>query len=326
MCHKRSTFRQILHGALRTMSVAALIGCSGSVERTQEVNPSSGLQFMLTSQWTSTASQGILKTQYEEEVVSCMRDQGWTYFNEGSRTEDVIDVGSPDFPSKWGYGVTATYLGVIEPILRTAQEVDRNAEYAASLSDDARSRYQLSLVGPPSTDTGSNVGVVRTGGCEGAAYDQVYGKQPSSDPRFLERYSGLLAEMKSDPAFKSSEKVWAECMRRTYTESIATVDDPAHILERMLYSKMGLQIIAGGNDADGSFASWTDGSGTSFVATGEPTSIPAESVSELRAFEISLWNTDADCASSTGLAEVRTAAEANIASVLLAEFPYLNVP
>lgn len=173
--------------------------------------------------------------QIQEAVAKCMLEEGWEY----------IPVKYPDMNYDVEYSdedelerIEREGLGVVYWTLNNGQEldeddpwatfVDPNTEYVESLSEAEQVAYNASLYGSEEemaaaeiteVDEDGNEYTYMEGnlGCQGEAYDAVYGDDPMSNPEIQEAlseyYEELTQRTEADPRLIKLNEDWAKCMK-----------------------------------------------------------------------------------------------------------------
>ena len=177
-----------------------------------------------------------MQVEIEEATAACMKEQGWEYtpvtypdsyteFSDEDYLEQLKSQGNGNV-----YWTLYPNGDGTETDLPTDEFVDPNTEYVESLSEEELTAYQNSLWGTPEEqeaantieidpDTGDEMWTL-TGeqpGCQGKAYSQVYGDDPTQSPEYqevvMEYYEELQARVDADPRMVEANDKWAKCMK-----------------------------------------------------------------------------------------------------------------
>lgn len=174
--------------------------------------------------------------EIEEATAACMKEQGWEYipvtypdsyteFSDEDYLEQLKSQGNGNV-----YWTLYPNGNGEEGDLPTDEFVDPNTEYRESLSEEERIAYEGSLWGTPEEqeaaytieidpETGDEMWT-STGeqpGCQGKAYAEVYGEDPTQNPEIQETlmgyYEELQARVEADPRVVEANEKWGKCMK-----------------------------------------------------------------------------------------------------------------
>lgn len=170
----------------------------------------------------------------QELIAKCMRAEGWEY----------IPVEYPDYAMEWtpedqrkqiseqGYGIVFWTLNQGNEDIDDPWRdwVDPNQEYVDSLSEKEMTAYFESLYGTeeeqmadqvteidPETGDEYTIQYGNGAGCQGEAYSEVNGEDPTQTPGYWEAiqefYDELQQRVDSDPRMVELNTSWAKCMK-----------------------------------------------------------------------------------------------------------------
>ena len=215
------------------VSALAVAGCSGPAEEAEGTDRVSigSLMGAPNGEDVDWAEQERL---VQEAVAECMREEGWEY----------IPVEYPESGTEWtpedelaqyqeqGFGIAWWTLnqGVEDPNDPYADWVDPNQEYLESLDEDETEAYYASLYGTQEEQDAQMVTEIdpETGeeyqtsygfgtGCQGEAYEEVNGDDPTQSPEYWEAvqvyYDELNERTEADPRIVTLNEEWAACMK-----------------------------------------------------------------------------------------------------------------
>lgn len=177
--------------------------------------------------------------EIEELIASCMKQEGWEYTPVQYPDDNFAEYTDEDQLEQ----IKREGLGVAYWILNpngdpaateapTDEWVDPNQEYVESLTEDERLDYQDSLYGTqeeqealqttevdPETGEEYSTSFGYGAGCQGEAYDAVYGEDPTNSPDYWEAVSEFYDELQirteSDPRIVELNENWSKCMKDT---------------------------------------------------------------------------------------------------------------
>ncbi len=173
----------------------------------------------------------------QELVAQCMREQGWEYIPV-EYPDNWYDYDESDYETQlkergWGIVWYTLHQNDQDPDYEDpmAGWVDPNQEYVESLSEKELEAYYASLWGTQEEQEASQREVVDpdTGevywesigfgaGCQGKAYEEVNGNDPSNQQGYWEAISAFYEELEervqADPRIVELDKEWASCMKK----------------------------------------------------------------------------------------------------------------
>lgn len=195
------------------------------------------------SQTYDPANQAAMDKKVQEAIAACMTELGWEY----------IPVIQPDVSYEYSpedeiERVKREGLGIAYYVLNPngdpnyvdpwAEWEDPNTPYVESLTDAEREAYYADLNGeggmiaysakkPAGDPDDSTVDIMPvdpsgepvefTPGCQGKAYDEVYGQDPINTPEYWDAmqgyYEDLQERIEADPRIGELDKEWAACMK-----------------------------------------------------------------------------------------------------------------
>jgi len=160
-----------------------------------------------------------MERRVQESIASCMAQEGFEYVP-AVRQQDFGFFASDqeDFARERGFGIT-TWFGE-EDLFSSGDEdwVDPNAEIVESLSESERGAYYEVLYGedpfgePGGSGETEAIGDLWGGGCNGKAYEEVYGAMNQVFTELGPQLEELNQRVEADPRFREAEEVWAGCM------------------------------------------------------------------------------------------------------------------
>jgi len=174
--------------------------------------------------------------QVQEIVGQCMREQGWEYipveYPDSWYSYDDSDYETEVKERGWGIVWYTLHQNDEDPSYSDpmADWVDPNTEYINSLSESELDAYYASLYGTQEEqealqteevdpETGETYTVsYGNAGCQGKAYDEVNGKDPSQQEGYWEAVQSFYDEMEervaADPRIVELNKTWSGCMKK----------------------------------------------------------------------------------------------------------------
>jgi hypothetical protein len=160
-----------------------------------------------------------MERRVQESIASCMAQEGFEYVP-AVRAQGFGFVASDqeEFAREQGFGIT-TWFGE-EDLFSSGDEdwVDPNAEIVASLSESERDAYLEVLHGestfgdPGASGDVESVGDLWGRGCNGKAYEEVFGAMNAVFIELGPQLEELNQRVEADPRFQEAEAVWAGCM------------------------------------------------------------------------------------------------------------------
>ena len=153
-------------------------------------------------------------------IDSCMRTAGFRYFPIEPVVRTPIEIDDPEFRAMHGYGIAERRRASNAQ----APELNPNQAYYESLGPSAQRAYDTALTGDggeqteiPLTDAkGQQTGTLLAGGCEYAAYGEVYGVPKEvivQDISTLEAMrDGMIDRVNADSRVRDAKAKWTRCM------------------------------------------------------------------------------------------------------------------
>ena len=205
----------------------------------------------------------------QEAIARCMAQEGFEYVPAVRPvTSSRLAFDQEEFAREQGFGIT-TGFGREGSFLVEEEDgwEDPNQAIVESLSESEREAYDEVLHGPfdqsafgedldPETGEPVFPDDPFGGGCQGQAYEEVYGAQMEMWEKLGPELQELWQRVQADPRFEEAERQWVVCMAdRGY--SYNGIDS----LYEEVYEDFGgrLAEITGGADPFGDpFEGWTD--------------------------------------------------------------------
>lgn len=217
------------------ISALLLSACSGGGETTDDGGKRLTLNSIMGGpDWDNVDWQDV-ERRVQEAIAECMRAEGWEYIPV-EQPDGVYEYTPEDELAnykKQGFGIAywTLYQGTEEFDDPWAGWTDPNTEYVNSLTEAEVTAYYETLYGTQAEQEALQVREVdpETGeeyyvqygwgaGCQGKAYQEVYGDDPTQTPEYQEammQYWDELGERyNSDPRIVELEKKWAQCMKK----------------------------------------------------------------------------------------------------------------
>lgn len=160
-----------------------------------------------------------MERRVQESIALCMAQEGFEYIP-AVRPQDsgFFAFDEEDNARERGFGIT-TWFGEEELFASGDEEwVDPNGEIVASLSESERNAYHEVLYGedpsgePDGTGEVESLGDLWGSGCNGKAYEEVYGAMNRVFIELGPQMEELNQRVESDPRFREAEELWAACM------------------------------------------------------------------------------------------------------------------
>lgn len=220
-------------GSLATASALVLAGCS-SPGQTEEDKDRVTINSLMGGPDYENVDWQDQERKIQELIAACMREEGWEY----------IPVEYPDFGTEFtpedqreqlaeqGFGIVYWTLNQGNPDIDDpyADWVDPNQEYIEGLGEDEMTAYYESLYGTeeeqqegmvteidPETGEEYSMQYGNGAGCQGEAYDEVNGDDPTQNPGYWEAiqvfYDELQQRVDADPRVVELNTTWAKCMK-----------------------------------------------------------------------------------------------------------------
>lgn len=231
--------RGIYWAAAVGASALALTACSGGEEGEKEPTERVSIMSLLGAPSYDSADANAQQRAIEEAVAVCMREEGWEYIpvEYPGMDEGVVEYSEEDELER----INREGMGVVYWTLHNDSDdpaytddfsewVDPNQEYVESLTEAEMTAYYESLYGTEEEqealstvevdeETGEEY-TIMTGagaGCQGDAYREIAGDDPTQDPAFWDAAQPFFDEMyerlEADPRVAESNKKWAACMK-----------------------------------------------------------------------------------------------------------------
>lgn len=160
-----------------------------------------------------------MERRVQESIALCMAQEGFEYIP-AVRPQDAgfFSFEQEEYARERGFGIT-TWFGE-EGIFVAGDEewVDPNGEIIASLSESEMDAYQEVLYGeisfgdPGPSGEVESIGDLWGGGCNGKAYEEVYGAMTAVFTELGPQLEELNQRVEADPRFREAEEIWAGCM------------------------------------------------------------------------------------------------------------------
>ncbi|MDE0169772.1 MAG: hypothetical protein OXS29_09680 [bacterium] len=160
----------------------------------------------------------------EESIARCMAQEGFEYIpavRPVSSSRFAFD--QEEFAREQGFGIT-TWYGREDSFLSQEQDdwEDPNRAIVDSLSESERDAYDEVLHGTfdesafgevdPETGEPAFPDDPFGGGCQGQAYEEVYGAQEEMWEKLGPELEEMWQRVQADPRFKEADREWVECM------------------------------------------------------------------------------------------------------------------
>ncbi|WP_105033778.1 hypothetical protein [Cryobacterium aureum] len=219
----RSLLTAVAAAALLSLTLA---GCSGE-KAAAKLDPAEGpLQKYMSGIYEGFDEDSAIAGQNDQEelVATCMSDEGFDYTPvdasqySGMMSDDGEEYGTEKWVAENGYGMSQSPEQIAEQEAQSAEIVDPNQDYLASLSESEQAAYNEALYGPqPSEEEiadGSYVDSYETMGCYGSASQEVNGDQPSQEEHaaVYDAMSLMYEDLQASPAIVKLDAEWAACM------------------------------------------------------------------------------------------------------------------
>ena len=160
-----------------------------------------------------------MERRVQESIALCMAQEGFEYIP-AVRPQDsgFFALDEEEYARERGFGIT-TWFGEEELFASGDEEwVDPNGEIVASLSESERNAYHEVLYGedpfgePDGSGEVESLGDLWGSGCNGMAYEEVYGAMTAVFTELGPQMEELTQRVEADPRFREAEEVWAACM------------------------------------------------------------------------------------------------------------------
>ena len=169
----------------------------------------------------AAAAQAMETERRAQELIArCMAQEGFEYVP-ATRPMSSSDFAFDEetFAREQGFGITTRYVQEDPFEFEGDDWVDPNWAIVEALSDSEREAYERVLYGDAqSWETDSETGDLVTTedpwgeGCEGEAYEEVYGAQNEVWEQLGPEFEELMQRLFADPRFQEASKLWAVCM------------------------------------------------------------------------------------------------------------------
>lgn len=227
-----------------------------------------------------------LEAKMQEAIAVCMQEEGWEYkpvtypgTNYEYSEEDELER-----IKREGFGIAyyALYPNGNEAVEDPwAEWVDPNQDYVESLSPDEQTAYYESLNGTeeenaeystveidPETGEEYTFMIGYGAGCQGDAYREVYGDDPTQNPTYYEAMEGFYADLQSrveaDPRMIKLNEEWVGCMKdkgQPYTDVNSFWEESYNDFQKRVDE------IVGENSFTDPMEGWTQDQIDEFMAT-----------------------------------------------------------
>lgn len=214
----------------------AVAGCSGGENDGDPDTKRESIASIMGARSMEVVDYDQLQKDMEEAIAACMTEEGWeytpvTYPETG--IGDITEVDELEMLQRQGFGVAYYILyprgSEDETSEPSGEIIDPNVDYVASLTESEKEAYHDSLWGTQEEQDASLVTEIDpvTGeeyetvsgygaGCDGKAYGEVYGNDPSMSPDFWNAmqsyYDELAARVEADPRMVKFTEEWSACM------------------------------------------------------------------------------------------------------------------
>jgi len=161
----------------------------------------------------------------QELIARCMALEGFEYIPAvRPSTSDRFAFDQEEYAREQGFGIT-TWYGREAPLLSQGQDdwEDPNRAIVGSLTESERTAYyevlhgasdEFGFAGELDPETGEPVVPDDPfgGGCQGQAYEEVYGAQMEIWEKLGPELEELWQRVQADPRFKEADRQWVVCM------------------------------------------------------------------------------------------------------------------
>lgn len=241
----------------------------------------------------------------DDLTVACMAAEGFTY-HPPSRDDDpsgsVWDLPPAEFAAEHGFGIST--------LDRSADQADPNAELLAGMTEEEQRAWSIALRGAaPDED-----GILDYGssdpdeaGCRARAANEASAdgeeRSEAAWQPLIDEINGVHDAVRRDPRVVAAAEEWASCLADAGHPGYSTDGRGGPTPEEAVYERLRavtseaqvddeeLQASAlGDTDPMGSSAS---GSGS--MTGPDPSSLDADELAEVQAFELELTTADAAC-------------------------------
>ena len=160
-----------------------------------------------------------MERRVQESIALCMAQEGFEYIP-AVRPQDsgFFALDEEEYARERGFGITTWFAE--EELFASGDEewVDPNGEIVASLSESERNAYHEVLYGedpfgePDGSGEVESLGDLWGSGCNGKAYEEVYGAMNRVFTELGPQMEELNQRVEADPRFREAEEMWAGCM------------------------------------------------------------------------------------------------------------------
>ncbi len=227
--------RRFIPLAAIALTTAVASGCSGSSDNTDAGARISIASLMGQDTTFSPEQARDQDAQIQDLVAQCMTEQGWEYIPV-EYPDDFYNYTSEDELTRRqreGYGIAYWTLNQGNSAVAVegpgSDWVDPNQAIVTNMSESEQTAYYESLYGTQeeqeanqTVEVDPNTGeeyTTSTGygsGCQGDAYSEVYGQDPTQNQDYWDAvshfYEDLQTRVEADPRIKALNTQWAACM------------------------------------------------------------------------------------------------------------------
>jgi hypothetical protein len=226
------TFRTVSAVAAGSLLVVLLSACGGGEKGTDDGEDTT-IAGLLGADYGDGTDWMEQERAVQQAIATCMQQEGWEYIPV-EQPDGVYEYSEEDELERIkreGLGVVyyTLYQGSDEMEDPYADWVDPNWEYQESLSEAEREAYYESLYGTeeeqsadmttevdPETGEEYQISYGYGAGCQGEAYADVQGDDPTQTPEFWEAtekyYTELQERVAADPRIVEANEDWVSCM------------------------------------------------------------------------------------------------------------------
>ncbi|WRS30479.1 hypothetical protein U6G28_01960 [Actinomycetaceae bacterium MB13-C1-2] len=182
----------------------------------------------------------------EEDIATCMKEQGFEYVPNLSSKQNQEDASTADFQDD-----PDTY-GIVESAqLSDKPPEDPNQEYVQSLPTVSQVEYQIAMYGNYTEDGGPGPS---SSGCHGQAYEEIAKgmttlEKISNSPEFedaREVFESVASQIQSpdgsalDPFLAKLEGSWSECMEQKGFSGLKNILGSFQYVEQRVAEKLDM--------------------------------------------------------------------------------------
>lgn len=260
--------------------------------------------------------------EVQELIVACMAEEGFEYQPEIYDAVDSFDPwsdsefepGTREWVENYGYGILTFFEEEQSTVgLETAEFVDPNAEYLATLGEDGMDAYYAALHGDqPELDSSLSEEEMEElwanfvpSGCYAEAEAEVYGsdffgpggsEEPGEMEEFWSLQEDLWERLEGDPRIAEASADWSACM----ADAGHTFADQEELFDSLTDRSdefYGSLTYPGDDLSQADYEEMTAEEMDALFS--QPPTYDVELLEELQAFEIDLAVTDFDCSAPT---------------------------